>query len=87
MKISLSELRKIIKEAVASTASGEGVGDQAVRAFLLDELLVDSDELTLDDIIEQSEGAGFDSEVVEDTIEEMLSAGEIIDEDGVLVLP
>ena len=87
MKISLSELRKIIKEAAASTASGEGVGDQAVRAFLLDELLVDNDELTLDDIIEQSEGAGFDSEVVEDTIEEMLSVGEIIDEDGVLVLP
>tara|TARA_Y100001970_G_C14254249_1_gene874002 strand:- start:1923 stop:2174 length:252 start_codon:yes stop_codon:yes gene_type:complete len=83
MKISLSELRKIIKEAT----TGQGVGDQAVRAFLLDELLVDNDELTLDDIIEQSEGAGFDSEVIEDTIEEMLSAGEIIDEDGVLVLP
>jgi len=87
MKISLSELRKIIKEAAAATSSGDGVGDQAVRAFLLDELLVDNDELTLDDVIEQSEGAGFDSEIVEDTIEEMLSAGEIIDEDGVLVLP
>jgi len=83
MKISLSELRKIIKEAT----TGQGVGDQAVRAFLLDELLVDNDELTLEDVIEQSEGAGFDSKTVEDTIEEMLSVGEIVDEEGILVLP
>ena len=83
MKISLSELRKIIKEAT----TGQGVGDQAVRAFLLDELLVDNDELTLEDVIEQSEGAGFDSKIVEDTIEEMLSVGEIVDEEGSFVFP
>jgi len=87
MRISLLQLRKIIKEVSDSTESGEGVGDKAVRAFLLDELLIDNDELTLTDIIEQSEGAGFDSSTVEETIDEMLASGEIIEEDGNLVLP
>jgi hypothetical protein len=87
VRLSLSQLKRIIKEAAASSAQGAGVGDTAIRAFLLDELLIDNDELTMEDVIQQSEGAGFDSEEVEETIEEMLSTGEILDEDGILTLP
>lgn len=87
MRLSLSQLKRIIKEAAVSSAQGTGVGDSAIRAFLLDELLIDNDNLSLEDVIQQSEGAGFDSEEVEETIEEMISTGEILDEDGILILP
>ena len=86
MKITRRQLRQIIREVSDATEAGEGVGTKAIRAFLIDELLVDNDELTLEDVLQQSEGAGFDSKEVEETIEELLNSGEIIDEDGILVL-
>jgi|TARA_R110002060_G_scaffold30969_3_gene41562 hypothetical protein len=87
VRLSLSQLKRIIREAASTTAQADGVGNAAIRAFLLDELLVDNDDLTLEDVVQQSEGAGFDSKEVEETIEEMISTGEILDEDGILVLP
>jgi len=87
MRITRHQLRKIIQEASDAAEGAEGVGATAIRAFLIDELLVDNDELTLKDVLQQSEGAGFDSTEVEETIEELLDTGEIVDEDGMLVLP
>jgi len=87
VRLSLSQLKRIIREVASTTAQADGVGNAAIRAFLLDELLVDNDDLTLEDVVQQSEGAGFDSKEVEETIEEMISTGEILDEDGILVLP
>lgn len=87
MKITRRQLRKIIKEVSSVAANDEGIGDKAIRNWLLDELLVDPKGLTLEDVLQQSEGAGFESEITESAIEEMIAAKEIIEKDGKLVVP
>jgi hypothetical protein len=85
VRISLSQLRRIIKEASDIAQGNDGVGSSAIRSFLLGDLLKDNG-LSIEDVIEQAEGAGFESENVEDTIEEMVGTGELIDEDGILAV-
>jgi hypothetical protein len=87
VQITRSQLRKIIREVAASSANASGVGDNAIRSWLIDELLVDNSELTLSDILQQAEGAGFESEVTEDTIEDMIAAKEIVEKGDKLVIP
>ena len=84
MKLTRRKLREIIKETLL--LEQEGVGSDAVQAFILNDLLEEGEEMTLEDILEQSEGAGFDSKEAEEVVAELLDTGQLVDEDGVITL-
>ncbi|HIK66554.1 MAG TPA: hypothetical protein EYF95_01130 [Flavobacteriales bacterium] len=86
MRITRRHLRKIIKETLLLEQDVEGAGTAAVEAFILNDLLEENEEMTLEDILEQSDGAGFDSKEAEEVIAELLDSGQIVDEDGTITL-
>jgi DNA replicative helicase MCM subunit Mcm2 (Cdc46/Mcm family) len=86
MRITRQHLRKIIKETLLLEQDAEGTGTAAVEAFILNDLLEENEEMILEDIIEQSEGAGFDSKEAEEVIAKLLDTGQIVDEDGTITL-
>tara|TARA_B100000519_G_scaffold203338_1_gene225722 strand:+ start:5223 stop:5486 length:264 start_codon:yes stop_codon:yes gene_type:complete len=79
MKVTRRQLRKLIKEVLLLEQLDDGTGDSAIRAFIVDELLADEDELTREDIIQQAEGAGFDSKEVEEVLDVLLET-EVLEE-------
>ena len=86
MKITRRQLRQIIKEVSDTVANSEGVGDKAIRTWLMDDLLEKNGEMEREEVLKQAEGAGFESELVEETIDEMIAAGELIDDNDKLEL-
>ena len=79
MKITRQRLRKLIREAIISEQVDDGTGESAVRAFIVDELLANNDKLTKEDIVQQSEGAGFDSAEVEEILVQLIET-EVLEE-------
>lgn len=84
MRITRRKLREIIKETLL--LEQEGVGSGAIEAFILNDLLEENEEMPLEDILEQSEGAGFDSKEVEEVVAILLDTGQLVDEDGAISL-
>ena len=86
MKITRQQLRKIICEVTAAEKNSQGIGVEALKAFLLDDLFPKEKQLSIKDALEQSEGAGFDSEDAKTALEEMIETGELKEKDGKLEL-
>jgi len=84
VRITRRKLREIIKETLL--LEQEGVGSGAIEAFILNDLLEENEEMPLEDILEQSEGAGFDSKEVEEVVAILLDTGQLVDEDGAISL-
>lgn len=79
MIITQKQLRKLIKEILILEQEGDGTGDTAIQSFIVDELLATGDDLTREDIIQQAEGAGFDSKEVEEVLDVLLET-EVLEE-------
>ena len=79
MKVTQSQLRAIIREAIILEQADDGSGESAIRAFIVDELLASNDEMTREDVIQQSEGAGFESKEVEEVLDALLET-EVLEE-------
>lgn len=79
MKVTRRQLRKLIKEVLLFEQLDDGTGESAIRAFIVDELLADESDLTREDIIQQAEGAGFDSKEVEEVLDVLLET-EVLEE-------
>ncbi len=79
MKVTRRQLRKLIKEVLLFEQLDDGTGESAIRAFIVDELLADEADLTREDIVQQAEGAGFDSKEVEEVLDVLLET-EVLEE-------
>ena len=86
MKITRRQLRKIIQEAILREQADDGTGDTAIRAFVVDELLATGDDLTREDIIQQAEGAGFDSKEVEEVLDMLLETDVLEEKEEFIVV-
>jgi len=86
MKVTRRQLREIILEVIMREQTGDGTEDSAVRAFIVDELLATGEDLTREDIIQQAEGAGFDSKEVEEVLEVLLETEVIAEEEEFIVV-
>ncbi len=86
MRITRRQLRKIICELTDAEKNSQGIGVDALKAFLLDDLFPKEKQMSIEDAIEQSEGSGFDSEDAKTALEEMIEAGELKEKDGKLEL-
>ena len=62
LRITRRQLRKIICELTDAEKNAQGIGVDALKAFLLDELFPKEKQMTIEDAIEQSEGSGEQSE-------------------------
>lgn len=87
MRITRRQLRRIICELSDAEANAQGIGPEAIKAYILDELLPKEKKLSMKDLIQQSEGAGFESEDIQQAIDELVESGEVLDEEGTLELP
>ena len=87
MRLTRRQLRSIIKETLLLEQEEQAAGNDPVRSFILNDLMVANEEMSLRDVLEQSEGAGFDSKEAEEVIAELIDTGQLLDEDGVLTLP
>ena len=86
MRITRRQLRHIICELTDAEKNAQGIGVDALRTYLLDDLFPNEKSLSIKDAIEQSEGAGFDSEDAKTALEEMIEAGELEEKNGKLEL-
>ena len=86
MRLTRRQLRSIIKETLLLEQTGEGVGGDAIQSFIVNDLLAKEKEMKLEDILEQSEGAGFDSKEAEEVVAELLDTGVLVDEGGVIAV-
>jgi hypothetical protein len=86
MRMTRDHLRKIIKETLLLEQEYDGVGDSAIEAFILNDLLEENEEMPLEDILEQSDGAGFDSKEAEEIVTKLLDTGRLVDKDGNIAL-
>ena len=86
LRITRRQLRKIICELTDAEKNAQGIGVDALKAFLLDELFPKEKQMSIEDAIKQSEGSGFDSEDAKTALEEMIEAGELKEKDGTLEL-
>tara|TARA_A100001011_G_scaffold388470_1_gene468129 strand:- start:1675 stop:1938 length:264 start_codon:yes stop_codon:yes gene_type:complete len=85
MKVSKSQLLSIIKEALLFEQNDREIA--VIEQYISDELLPEkNDELTKVDVIEQGEGAGYESEDIESAIESLEGQGIIeVGDDDVIV--
>ena len=89
MIITRDQIRALIKEVLLHEQTsdvGDGTGNKAVQAFIMDELLIQDEEFTMEDIIQQAEGAGFDSKEVEEVLDTLLDTDVIKEEEEIIVV-
>jgi hypothetical protein len=88
MIITRDQIRVLIKEVLLheQVADDTGTGNKAVQAFIVDELLAQDEELTREDVIQQAEGAGFDSKEVEEVLDMLLDTEVIKEEEEIIVV-
>ncbi len=88
MIITRDQIRALIKEVLLheQTGDGDGTGDKAIQAFIVDELLAQDEELTREDVVQQAEGAGFDSKEVEEVLDMLLDTEVAKEEEEIIVV-
>ena len=79
MKISRTQLRKLVREALLLEQDDV---IENIKDFIVDDILDSADAMSIEDVIEQGEGAGFESEEIEEALEELVADGIIVDKDG-----
>lgn len=88
MKVTHKQLRTLISEILLLEIEddGTGTGEKAIQSFIVDELLATGKDFTREDIIQQAEGAGFESEEIDEVIDSLLDTEVVKEEEEFIVV-
>ena len=86
MKITRRQIRRLISEILLVEEMGDGTGEKAIQAFIVDELLVQDEDFTREDVLQQAEGAGFDSKEVEEALDLLIDTEVLAEEEEFIVV-